>query len=143
MKLRIRHFKQHGQAVLASLLVGLVLLLDAMAAAPNLHGLIHPDQDAPGHECGVTIFAHSHVDSSVVEVAAVLPVVSFEFLPLASVSAFNALAESLPPGRGPPGSSLPSCSITGPRRPAFVSFLPELFRRLAIHRARAVWKNVK
>lgn len=105
---RIRHFKRHSHAVLASLLVGLVLLLGAMAAAPNLHELIHHDADAPGHECAVTIFAHGHVDSPVVEVAAIMPEVSVEFLPQASVSVFNALVESLPPGRGPPVSPLHS-----------------------------------
>lgn len=108
LQLGIRHFKRHGQAVLASLLAGLVLLLDAMAASPNLHELIHHDADAPGHECAVTIFAHGQVDLPVVEVAAIMPVAPVEFLPLTSVSAFNALVESLPPGRGPPVSLLPS-----------------------------------
>ena len=103
-----RHFKRHGQAVLALLLAGLVLLLDAMAAAPQLHELIHHDADAPGHECAVTIFAHGQVDSPVVEVAAIMPVTPIEFLPLTSVSTFNALVESLPPGRGPPVSLLHS-----------------------------------
>jgi len=97
-----------GQAVLASLLVGLVLLLDAMAACPNLHELIHHDADAPGHECAVTIFAHGQVDSPVVEVAAIMPVAPVEFLPQTLVSSFNAPVESLPPGRGPPASLLHS-----------------------------------
>ena len=105
---RIRHFKRHSHAVLASLLVGLVLLLDAMAACPNLHELIHHDADAPGHECAVTIFAHGQVDSPVVEVAVTMPVASVEFLAQTSVSVFPALVESLPHGRGPPVSLLHS-----------------------------------
>jgi hypothetical protein len=54
------------------------------------------------------MFAHGHVDSSVVEVAAVIPVAPFEFIPLTSASVFNALVETLPPGRGPPVSLLHS-----------------------------------
>ena len=94
--------------MLAWLLAGLVLLLDAMAASPQLHELIHRDADASGHTCAVTIFAHGQVDSPVVEVAAIVPAAPFEFSPLTPVSAFNALVESLPPGRGPPVSPLHS-----------------------------------
>lgn len=54
------------------------------------------------------MFAHGHVDSSVVEVAAVIPVAPFGFIPLTSASVFNALVETLPPGRGPPVSLLHS-----------------------------------
>jgi len=93
---------RHGQAIFASFLVGLVLLLNALAASPNLHAFIHNDADSPEHNCAITIFAHGQVDSAVVEVTAILPVAPVEFLPQTSVSSFNALVESLPPGRGPP-----------------------------------------
>jgi hypothetical protein len=108
LQLGTRHFKRPGQAILASLLVCLVLLLDAMAACPDLHELIHHDADAPGHECAVTLIAHGQMDSSIVVVAAIIPVAPFKFLPLASISVFNAQVETLPPGRGPPASLLPS-----------------------------------
>jgi len=94
--------------LLASLLVIFVLLLDAMAACPDLHELIHHDADAPGHVCAVTLFAHGQVDSPVVEMTAIIPVTPVEFFPLNSVSAFNAQVETLPPGRGPPASPLHS-----------------------------------
>ena len=97
---------QSGRSTFAVLLVGLVLLLNAMAAAPTLHELIHKDADESGHQCAVTLFAHGQVDSPVVEVAAVIPVAPVEFLPLTSVSVFIALVETLPPGRGPPVSLL-------------------------------------
>ncbi|MGB7747010.1 MAG: hypothetical protein WBN75_06965 [Verrucomicrobiia bacterium] len=88
--------------MLAVLLVGLVLLLNAMAVAPALHRLIHHDADEAGHECAVTLFAHGQVDSPVVKVAVIIQVAPVEFLPLTSVSVFNALVKTLPPGRGPP-----------------------------------------
>jgi len=104
LQLGIRHFKRSGHAVLTSLLVAFILLLDAMAACPDLHELIHHDADAPGHACAVTLFAHGQVDSPVVEMAAIIPVTPVGFFPLNSVSAFNAQVETLPPGRGPPAS---------------------------------------
>jgi hypothetical protein len=97
-----RHFQHSGLAVIASLLACVVLLLDAMAACPDLHELIHHDADEPGHECAVTMFAHGQVDSPVVDVAAIIPVAPVEFFPMTSVSVFNALVEELPPSCGPP-----------------------------------------
>ncbi len=104
----MRYFKRPGQAVLALLLACLILLLDAMAACPKLHELIHHDADQPGHECAVTMFAHGQVDSSVEIVAAVIPLVPVEFSLLTLVSIPNAQVETFPPGRGPPAALLAS-----------------------------------
>ena len=52
---------RYGKAALAALLAGIVLFLDAMAACPALHELIHHDADQPGHECAVTMFMHGKV----------------------------------------------------------------------------------
>ena len=93
---------------MSGLLVALVLLVNALAACPDLHALIHHDADAPGHACAVTMFAHGQVDSPVVEAGGSIPMPPAEFLPLNPVAAFNALIEKLPPGRGPPVSLLPS-----------------------------------
>ena len=108
LKLSMKHFKRPGQAVLALLLAGLVLLLDAMAACPKLHELIHHDADQPGHECAVTMFAHGQVDSSVATVVTILPLIPVDFSPLTLVSLPNAQVETLPPGRGPPTFLLPA-----------------------------------
>lgn len=104
----ISKLDRFGKSALAVLLIGVVLLLGAMAAAPALHELIHQDANEPGHQCAVSLFAHGQVDSPVMEGAAIVPIAPVEFLPLASVSAFNALVETLPPGRGPPVSRLHS-----------------------------------
>lgn len=86
----------------------LVLLLNAMASSPELHEFFHADAGHADHECAVTLFAHGQVESPVVDVAAIVPVAPVECLPQILVSAPNALVESLPPGRGPPVSSLHS-----------------------------------
>lgn len=103
-----RYSQRSGRAVIASLLACVVLLLEAMAACPDLHELIHHDADESGHVCAVTMFAHGQVDSPVLEVAAIIPVAPVEFLPLTSDSVFNALVEKLPPSCGPPASLLNS-----------------------------------
>jgi hypothetical protein len=92
----------HGKAVIASLLAGLVLLLDAMAASPALHELIHSDAGSTTHQCVVTLFAHGQVDSATVEVSAITPVVSIETAPQIIFSAFAPAIENLPAGRAPP-----------------------------------------
>ncbi len=103
MKLPIQHLlKRKGNAVLASLLIALVLLLDAMAACPALHELIHHDADEHGHQCAVTLFAHGQVDSVTVEVAPVVTVPFIETTPRIVVTAFCSSVELLPAGRAPP-----------------------------------------
>ena len=88
-----------------SLLVGCVLLLNVLAAAPNLHALVHSDAGQSEHQCAVTFFAHGQMDAPDAAVAAAIPVAPFEFLPHASVLVFNTLVATLPPGRAPPGST--------------------------------------
>jgi len=96
------YFKAHGWAVIASLLAGLVLLLDAMVACPGLHELIHKDADSAEHHCAVTMFAHGHADSATVGVSAVVPVVPTEAIPQISFFVFAPAIENLPAGRAPP-----------------------------------------
>ena len=62
------HFFQIGKSALAALLVGIILLLDAMAACPALHEMIHHDAGKADHDCAVTMFAHGKVDSATCEI---------------------------------------------------------------------------
>ena len=91
-----------GKPALAVLLIGLVLLLDAMAAAPVLHELIHKDAENATHSCAVTLFAHGHVESATCDIPAILPVTFVEVTPSLAFSTFNPTLENLPPGRAPP-----------------------------------------
>lgn len=97
-----RHFVQIGKPVLAIALVGVVLLLAAIAACPELHELIHHDAGKPDHECAVTMFVHGQVDSAVCEIIIPLPTGSIEIVRYFSVSVFSPAIENLPPGRAPP-----------------------------------------
>jgi hypothetical protein len=96
-----RHI-HHGKAALAALLVGMILFLDAMAACPALHELIHKDADKAGHECAVTMFAHGKVKSATVEVPAIVSTASIESAPQIEFPVFSAAIENLPRGRAPP-----------------------------------------
>lgn len=99
-----RHFKRHGKAVIASLLAGLVLLLDAMVVCPALHELLHEDAHNAAHQCATTMFAHGQVDSPTVEVSAVTPAVSIETTSQIVFSVFAPAIENLPAGRAPPAA---------------------------------------
>jgi hypothetical protein len=102
LQLVSRHFKLSGKAVTASLLAGLVLLLNAMAASPSLHEWFHAGAGHSEHQCAVTLFAHGHMDSATVEVAAAVPVIFVETTPQIVFSVFASTVENLPAGRAPP-----------------------------------------
>ncbi|MEI7807979.1 MAG: hypothetical protein WCJ07_05795 [Verrucomicrobiota bacterium] len=85
--------------------MSLVLLLNALAAAPTLHELFHADAGETQHLCGVTLFAQGQVDAADAVVAAGLPPVDIEFPTSFPVSVFSIAKETLPPGRAPPVSS--------------------------------------
>jgi hypothetical protein len=87
---------------LGVLLIGLVLLLNAMAAAPALHELIHKDADNASHSCAVTLFAHGHVDLTTCDIPLVTPTVRVETTPHLECFVFSTAIENLPPGRAPP-----------------------------------------
>jgi hypothetical protein len=97
-----RHFQAHGPAVIASLLAGVVLLLNAMAASPSLHEWFHADAAQSGHQCAVTLFAHGKVDSASADVPVVAPLTLVETVSSAEISVFSPAIENLPAGRAPP-----------------------------------------
>jgi hypothetical protein len=80
----------------------MILLLDAMAACPALHELIHKDADEADHHCAVTVFAQGKVDSVTCEVPIVIPTVWFETTLPVHFFVFGAPVENLPHGRAPP-----------------------------------------
>ena len=86
----------------------MVLLLDAMAACPELHELIHKDANEADHHCAVTVFAQGKVDSVSCEVPAVAPVTWIEIVPRIEFSSSRTAMAFLPDGRAPPG--LPAVS---------------------------------
>ena len=102
LQLGKRHFNLHSKEVIASLLVALVLLLDAMAACPALHELIHQDAGLPEHQCAVTLFAHGKVDSAAVDVPVVPTAIPVEATPQIVFSIFSPAIQNLPAGRAPP-----------------------------------------
>ena len=102
----MQHAKQiiskSGKPALSGLLVALVLLLNALAASPALHELIHKDADQAGHDCAITMFAHGQVDSVSGEVPVAVPLALIETTPSSIFSVPSTAIENLPPGRAPP-----------------------------------------
>jgi hypothetical protein len=97
-----------AKAALSAFLILQIFTLLALAACPALHHALHHDSDRADHDCAVTIFAHGHMDSSIVDVASTIPATPIRFVPLISAPVFHELVETLPPGRAPPVSLLPS-----------------------------------
>jgi hypothetical protein len=100
-------FHRGFAALTASLLVAVVLMLDALAACPELHERLHPDAGEHGHECAVTLFAHGLLDKVSPAVTPPLPAPGLELA--RPVFQFSAFTSPLPEtaSRGPP--SLPGC----------------------------------
>ena len=95
-------FCKFSVPILAALLVGLILLLDAMAACPALHELIHNDADKADHQCAVTMFAQGKIDSATCEIAIPPPTTLIETTQHFIFSIFSPVIENLPQGRAPP-----------------------------------------
>ena len=107
LQYKVSHFLRFGRSALAAWLVGMVLLLDAMATSPALHELIHKDAGEVDHHCAVTMFAHGQVESAACDVPVVTPTVWFETIPLAKFSVASTVVENLPHGRAPPSVASP------------------------------------
>lgn len=97
-----KHLFPIGKPALAALLVGIVLLLDAMASCPALHEMIHHDAGKEDHDCAVTMLAAGKMDSAVCDIIIPPPTASVETTQSFIVSAFSPAIENLPPGRAPP-----------------------------------------
>jgi hypothetical protein len=95
-------FCKFGIPTLAASLVGLILLLDAMAACPALHEMIHKDADEADHHCAVTMFAQGKVDSATSETVIPEPTTLIETPRYFTFSIFSPAIENLPQGRAPP-----------------------------------------
>jgi hypothetical protein len=91
-----------SRALVASLLSGVVLLLNAMAVSPSLHEWFHADAANGQHQCAVTVFAHGQVDSVIAEVPAVAPLILVQITPVVKFTVFSPAIENLPIGRAPP-----------------------------------------
>ena len=96
------HFGKLRKPCVAVLLVGLILLLNAMAACPALHEMIHKDADEVDHHCAVTMFAQGKVDSATCEIIVPEPTVLIETTQYFTFSIFSPAIENLPQGRAPP-----------------------------------------
>ena len=100
-------FKPQRQAVTALLLASLVLLLDAMAACPQLHEWLHADAGQTSHQCAATLFAHGQMDAAAVDISVVAPSAALEIISQFYFSVFSPAIENLPAGRAPPISVSP------------------------------------
>jgi hypothetical protein len=88
--------------------VGLVVMLNLLAASPELHRWFHADAGGAGHECAVTLFAHGQVDSAAVQIPVLPPPPMVEMVLVATFSPCSLVIDTLHAGRAPPASSFVS-----------------------------------
>ena len=95
---------KRSRTPLGVLLILLVLLLNALAAAPAVHELIHKDASQANHSCVITLFAHGQIDSASGDVPVAMPTAGIATTPSIIFSVLSTAIENLPSGRAPPVS---------------------------------------
>jgi hypothetical protein len=98
-KVRLNTFRRLSAA--ASL--ALFLLLVIFSSSEQLHKLIHPDADSPGHQCAITMLAQGQVNAPTSSLVVVAFVSALLFvLPPLRTSAVSAFDYRFSASRAPP-----------------------------------------
>ncbi len=99
---QLRDFFKEARQAVAALCLLLFLAVQAMAASPALHALVHSDSTDPSHQCAVTLFLHGQVHSSSAAIAPARSAPVFAAEPLVCAAIFASSDVRLLPSRGPP-----------------------------------------
>jgi hypothetical protein len=94
-----------GTGLVAAILIGAFLFALSLAAAPRLHAWVHPDSQAPHHECAVTLFASGSLEHCAAPVMAMVPqpaqhfatIPTFTVVWVAAAFSSSAIFEHAPP----------------------------------------------
>jgi hypothetical protein len=97
-----RKFFKEARKGAAALSLLTFLAVQAMAAFPALHALVHGDSTDPSHQCAVTLFLHGQVHASSAAVEAAPGAPAFAAEPLLATTVFVSTDVQLLPSRGPP-----------------------------------------
>ncbi|HEY3856029.1 MAG TPA: hypothetical protein VGO67_16695 [Verrucomicrobiae bacterium] len=100
----LRNFFREARSGMAAFCVVLFLTLQAMAAVPALHALVHSDANDPSHQCAVTLLLHGQVHSACATVQVVRDVPGFSAEPLCGSGVLVSTDVRLISCRGPPSS---------------------------------------
>ena len=100
--LLLRNFFKKARQGAAALCLFILLAVQAMAAIPALHALVHNDSSDPSHQCAVTMFLHGQVHASSAAVAVARSAPAFAEAPLLGDAIFVSADVRLLPCRGPP-----------------------------------------
>jgi acetyl esterase/lipase len=89
------------------LCLALFLSLQAVAAVPGLHRLLHHDADQADHQCAVTLLSHGNLHVSTAPQTSILLPAAFCFIMARPCDPiFVSIDYQLLPGRAPPASLL-------------------------------------
>jgi hypothetical protein len=99
------HIPRRSQAIIASLLTGMVLLLNALAVSPSLHEWFHGHPVLSQHQCAVTLFAQGQMDLASVDLPIAASLSFVQTVSSVDLAVFSPAIEYLPAGRAPPAAS--------------------------------------
>ena len=100
--------------IAATLMLGLWLVLNLIAAAPDLHHLIHASSDSIQHDCFITQFNNGQYSADVpVAIAFAPPSHVVESVSRPEFSRHFVSVSLLPHSRGPPTPSESPAAVSG------------------------------
>jgi len=94
-----------GAGLVAATLIGAFLFALSLAADPQLHAWVHPDSQAPHHECAVTLIASGSFEHCAAPVMVMVPqpaqhfatIPTFTVVWVAAAFSSSAIFEHAPP----------------------------------------------
>lgn len=103
----LRRIGATGRTAGAAVFVGLILLLGACGAFPELHSLVCANANQPGDHCAITKFIGGAVEAPLVAAAVAVLFFCLTILPCWNVSVCRVAPPfRLAPSRAPPSGSL-------------------------------------
>jgi hypothetical protein len=105
---RLRNFFKEARQGAAAVCLLIFLAVQAMAAVPALHALVHSNSSEASHQCAVTLILHGQVHAASATVDAVRSAPEFSTEPLSGNAVFVSADVRLLACRGPP-SLRPVC----------------------------------
>jgi hypothetical protein len=102
MKSALRNFSSRARAPFSAVLILLLLVIQTLAASPDLHLDLHDEADSDDHSCAVTTLTQGQIDVTDSASSLTLPAATpFQFFSVSSLH-IDSQFFSVDSSRGPP-----------------------------------------
>jgi hypothetical protein len=85
--MKVRSFTCGGKRIVAVAALGAILFALALSSSASLHALVHPDSNAPDHQCAVTLLASGSYEHSAIPIVFSAPKPSQQFATIPALKA--------------------------------------------------------